>query len=226
MSLGYVLCLFAGAQPLSAIAAEIYDVEVVIFRHAAAGDNGEQWSRPVGDNTRATGFFPENQFTELAASRYQLNAISHSLQKSGSYSVLFHRAWRQLAYDRTHAVDYPVHSLVVDNEYSVEGRIRLVRERYLHLDVDLQLMSARGNSAILYSDGPGSVPVFELSEKRRIRSNVVHYFDHPRFGMIARVTPYTPPQPAAAVDEPAEPEPVETTEPDMSSPADDDQLTR
>ncbi len=37
--------------------------------------------------------------------------------------------------------------------------------------------------------------MYELSEKRRIkRSGTLHYFDHPRFGMIAIVTPYQSPQ--------------------------------
>jgi hypothetical protein len=100
-------------------------------------------------------------------------------------------------------VDYPVHSLVENGRDSVEGTITLIRERYLHLDMDLLLMTTRNNGAVVYSDSPNSVPAFRLSEKRRIRSSELHYFDHPRFGAIARVTPYEAPEQEAVV-EPAE----------------------
>jgi hypothetical protein len=60
-----------------------------------------------------------------------------------------------------------------------------------------------------------------------MRSRELHYFDHPRFGMIALVTPYDAPE-----DEPepepeamaAEPEAADAPEADPK-PA-DDQLTR
>jgi hypothetical protein len=94
--------------------------------------------------------------------------------------------------------------------------VTLIRERYLHLDVDLLLLRAN------YADGADSGPAFQLREKRRMRSREVHYFDHPRFGMIAVVTPYDAPE-----DEP-EPEPEEsaTDIPVSGSLPDDDQLTR
>ena len=104
--------------------------------------------------------------------------------------MLFHRAWRQLAYDKAHAVAYPVHSIAENRRDSIEGIVKLVRERFLHLDVNLQLMSATDGTEVMFSDAPNSKPAFELIETRRIRSNVLHYFDHPRFGLIARVTPY------------------------------------
>ena len=62
-----------------------------------------------------------------------------------------------------------------------------------------------------------------------MRSRELHYFDHPRFGMIAMVTPYDAPE-----DEP-EPEPeaeAATVEPEAAdmpvsgSGQADDQLTR
>lgn len=217
-----LLLLLAGL-PLHAAPA-IYDVEVVIFSNSTSGDNGEQWNRPAGV-AGDTGTFQENEFTELARSLYQLDAISNALQRTSGYTVLFHRAWRQLAHGREAAVAYPVHTLVGSGNTSVEGSVRLVLERYLHLDIRLLLMSARSGAGTVYSDGPGSIPVFELRERRRIRSGELHYFDHPRFGMLARVTPYAAPEaagtpaPGAATEAPAA-----AVEP-VTAPV-DDQLTR
>jgi hypothetical protein len=162
----------------------LYDVEVIVFARRSSED-GERMGKPDAGTLRASGAFPENQFTELSQENYTLSRIRGGLQ---GYTVLFHRAWRQLAYDGNHAVDYPVHSIATGRN-SVEGTVTLTRERFLHLDIDLMLMQADGTAA------------YRLSEKRRIRSSSdIHYFDHPHLGVIARVTPYsTPDQPEAGI---------------------------
>lgn len=225
-TLPFLTLMLAVTLPVSAAEPSAYDVEIIIFSHKASGDHGEQWSVPVKDNA-SPGFFPDNEFTELDGSVYQLNDLSYGLRHSRGYAVLFHKAWRQVAYDRNRAAPYPVHSSTSDGRYNIEGAVKLVRERYLHLDVDL-LMSAPGS----YETQPASAPAFQLREKRRIKSNVVHYFDHPRFGMIANVTPYISPEAALesseelaeTVETAAESLQDATLENEESS--DDDQLTR
>ena len=225
-----LLLMLVSAHPAWAALPPIYDVELIVFINKYPNDDGEQWNMPDPDAIKPSGFFPEDHFTELASAFYTINNISYALERSGRHSVLFHRAWRQLAYDNAHAVAYPIHSLAENGRDSVEGVIKLVRERFLHLDVDVQLMSARDGTQVLYSDSPDSKPAFELVETRRIRSNVLHYFDHPRFGMIAKVTPYIPPE-AEITDEEEElqeilDEPVaDETGMNKPHPA-DDQLTR
>ncbi len=205
----------------------IYDVEIIIFRNNIKSDAGEQWTTPASSELQPTRVFSQDEFTELARSLYQLDGVRGGLRNSSGYSVLFHRAWRQVGYDAAHAIAYPIHSFAENGRDSIEGSVTLVRERYLHLDVDLLLMTASGAAPAQYSDGPSSAPAFRLREKRRMRSREMHYFDHPRFGMIAMVTPYDAPE-----DEP-EPEPEEATAepgsvdmPVSGAGPDDDQLTR
>lgn len=210
-----LLLLFAVSPPVLAAPA-IYDVEVVVFSYSGAANSSERRVSPTGRSSSG-GAFRQGQFTELDRSQYQLDGIRNALRQSSGYRVLFHRAWRQSATGRDTAVAYPVSSLVTGGSRSVEGSIRLVLERYLHLDVNLVQMSARG------AGGPGSVPVHELREKRRIRSGELHYFDHPRFGMVAKVTPYSVPE-AVVEAEPAPEPPAAVEEPPPA--AVDDQLTR
>jgi hypothetical protein len=198
----------------------VYDVEIIIFRHNIMSDAGERWTTPAISDLRPTRVFSQDEFTEL--DRNQLDGIRGGLRNSSGYSVLFHRAWRQIGYDAAHAIAYPIHSLAENGRDSIEGSVTLVRERYLHLDVDLLLLRADGTAPAAYAEGTDSRPAFRLREKRRMRSREVHYFDHPRFGMIAVVTPYDAPE--------DEPEP-EAGEPDADIPVsgpipDDDQLTR
>ena len=201
-----------------AAAARLYDVEIIIFRHDRQADQDEAWHTPDSTAGRASGQFREGRFTELSASRYRLNPVRYSLQRSDGYSVLFHRAWRQVAYGPSQAADYPVHSFSDDRRNSVEGTVRLERNRYLHLDVDLLLMNAADAAPGQYSGEPGSTPAFRLREKRRIKSSELHYFDHPRFGLLAVVTPYAAPQKS---EPPAEAAPAPAPDTDSSPAASD-----
>jgi hypothetical protein len=222
----FSLLMLCGMPAHTAEAPRLYDVEVIIFSHNSQSDQGESWYTPDGNAGRARGYFPENQFTELSSSHFSLSPVRYSLQKGGEYTVLFHRAWRQLAYSSANAADYPVNSFAEGSRNSVKGSIRLVRERYLHLDVDLLLMESAGTAPGLYSDGPGNAPAYRLAEKRRIKSSTLHYFDHPRFGMLAIVTPYrTAPEASAetGAEQPAaEPEPALDSTPITA----DERLTR
>ena len=212
----------------AAIAAPpVYNVEIIIFRNNAKSDAGEQWNTPATGELSSTPVFSQGEFTELSPNLYQLDGVRGGLRNSSGYTVLLHRAWRQVGYDAAHAIPYPIRSLSESGRDSIEGSVTLVRERYLHLDVDLLLMTASRAAPTQYADGPGSAPAFRLREKRRVRSRELHYFDHPRFGMIAMVTPYDAPE-----EEP-EPEPADTTaepevvdEPVTGAGPDNDQLTR
>jgi hypothetical protein len=222
---GVVLSLVLTGQ---AAAERLYDVEVIIFTNPAGGNDGEQMSTPAANAVRPSGVFPEGRFTELSTQFYTLDNIRGGLAAAPGYSVLFHRAWRQLAYDRSSAIDYPVHSFADNGRDSVEGTVTLIVERYLHLDLDLLLMKAGSSRPVLYSDGPGSVPAYRLSEKRRVRSSELHYFDHPQFGVIARITPYVAPEqpPVSQTDLEIIPEATEPPAAEAPAVTPDDRLTR
>jgi hypothetical protein len=204
-----------------------YDVEIIIFRNNVKSDAGEQWTTPATSDLSPARVFSQDEFTELSPTLYQLDGIRGGLRNSSGYTVLFHRAWRQVGYDAAHAIPYPIHFLAENGRDNIEGSVTLVRERYLHLDVDLSLMTASRAAPTRFADGMGSTPAFRLREKRRMRSRELHYFDHPRFGMIAMVTPYDAPEedpePDSA-DTTAEPEAADA--PVSGAGPDNDQLTR
>ncbi len=52
---------------------------------------------------------------------------------------------------------------------------------------------------------PGYIPdrIYTLDQERRMRLGEVHYIDHPRFGLLVQISPYTPPEPPAPVAPPA-----------------------
>ncbi|MFQ5487083.1 MAG: CsiV family protein [Gammaproteobacteria bacterium] len=89
----------------------------------------------------------------------------------------------------------------------LDGLITVSVNRYLHFNVDLLYDNAheeadQGSLFRIFNAFASEQPphLFRMQQSRRLRSGELHYFDHPRFGMIALVTPYEYPQPAAATE--------------------------
>lgn len=174
-----------------------YDVEVIVFRNRSLQADGEQWDArtPVSDSGFSSLPVPPG-LQELPAGQYALNNIADALQRSGAYEVLLHKAWRQQGTDRNTAAAFPMPHMTDGAGNVLGGSIRLVRERFLHLDVDVV---AGAPQAVPHLNEPVAGmyqprPRYRLSETRRVRSGELHYFDHPYLGIIARVVPYTPPE--------------------------------
>ena len=214
------------SAPVFAAQPKSYDVEIVIFTFRHPGDNGEQWPMLLPQETGPAGIYSSDQISELPVDTYRLNGISNGLRQSSAYAVVFHKAWRQPAYDNANAVGYPVHAVAGSGRNNIEGSVRLTRERFLHLDANLLMVPESSHNTVVDLNTPYTSPVFELREKRRIKSNVIHYFDHPRFGMIATVTPYVSPEEAQQIAEEENKGQAEAVIPDTAPLPADDQLTR
>lgn len=101
---------------------------------------------------------------------------------------------------------------------SFNGTLQLYLSRFLHLVVDLSLDAPRaGRAAPAYGDarrdydnsysGAAAGPVrYQIHEDRIFKNGDLRYFDHPKFGLLARVTRIEPSEPG---DEPGD-EPLPT----------------
>ena len=116
--------------------------------------------------------------------------------------MVFHRAWIQPVPDRDQL--RPV--LIQIRERSdglprIEGILGVTRGRYLHLDARLWYAvsgyAVNASRTALAPADPGAAEepgYMELREQRRMRSGELHYLDHPKFGILARVDPIQPPE--------------------------------
>ena len=113
--------------------------------------------------------------------------------------------------DRNQAQDIEIPPANTESPVKIEGTVRVAVERYLHLYLDLKLVDT--TLAFETDLSEYDLPEFRMKQRRRMRSKELHYFDHPKFGVIALITPYTPPV--------QEPEPVleKTTPPVVNYPA-------
>ncbi|UCE76837.1 MAG: hypothetical protein JSU62_01010 [Gammaproteobacteria bacterium] len=199
-----ILAILAWIGPFygSEIRAEeqIYDIELVVFQNLVENDAGEVW--PLDDSA-----WSANSGEEMAglsgpevtwlSKPYRLGAHYEALRRSAQYRPLAHFAWRQPLLDRDQAaaLQLPATGAQPGGAY-VDGSARVAVERYLHLYLDLRLHGAVPRAPVVYQPDadpePHAVPEFRLKEKRRMRSKELHYFDNPRFGALALITPYTP----------------------------------
>jgi hypothetical protein len=173
-----------------------YDVELVIFRTLTSNASPEEWGMEAAaagqrmsipddeaspfDTTAAPPPVASASFPALPPARYKLGGITDTLRRSRNFQPLAHFGWTQPGYPRDTAKYLSINSMVPASSGLV-GQVALSRGRYLHLTLDLVYDAA----------GAAGEPSqrFVLRQTRRMRSNERHYLDHPRFGVIAIVTP-------------------------------------
>lgn len=75
----------------------------------------------------------------------------------------------------------------------LEGALRVYLSRYLHLNVDLLYRERVSYAVEPEGEQAGVEEIYyqgiRMQQSRRMRSNELHYLDHPRLGVIARITP-------------------------------------
>jgi hypothetical protein len=164
-----------------------YDVELIVFRQLSSGATNEEWSSeaagsgpadPSGDAQAeaAPMTAPTATFPSLPPAKMKLNNIEDTLRRSKRYQPLAHFGWTQPGYPRNDARFIPLDAVIGTSNSGLSGRIALARGRYLHLTLDLVLTGEDGQRYV-------------LQQTRRMRSNERHYIDHPKFGVIALITP-------------------------------------
>jgi hypothetical protein len=93
--------------------------------------------------------------------------------------VLLTRHWVQNADTKSNVP--PMRLAAGENE--IAGSLRFYLSRFLHVELNVMyqpLPAAIGDAAPLD---------YVIREQRRVRANELSYFDHPRFGVIVRVSP-------------------------------------
>ena len=139
---------------------------------------------------------------------YTMDDIYRKLERLDAYQPIMRTAWTQTTPPKEASPAVHLRALGSPPP-GLDGSVTLYRGRYLHLVVDLALdadSSGRQEATatdrlIAYGDGrvrgdDGSAlsdvmrqPVrYRIVEDRIMKTGDIRYFDHPRFGVVARVT--------------------------------------
>jgi hypothetical protein len=123
----------------------------------------------------------------LAREELKLGNEYRRLAASSAYEPLLHAGWVQPGLPEAAAKAFDLETLGVVNP---SGTVRLHLSRFLHVTLDLTYWRSTG-AAPVRADGLNEIVLgekYRLTATRSVRSNELHYFDHPVFGVLVRVT--------------------------------------
>ncbi|MDH5303250.1 MAG: peptidoglycan binding protein CsiV [Gammaproteobacteria bacterium] len=192
----------------------LYSVEVIVFTYADGGSPGSEIFLPdpiepapdeaglIGElavvplQRRDPGYV-DNAPILLPEDQLSMRDVFEKLQRLDAYEPLLHFGWTQPGLPQDETVAVPL-SALGQLPAGLEGSFTLYLGRYLHLVVDLALTEPA--TAAEYVDQSGAIREFEYSlppldgpvrfrirEDRILKSGDIRYFDHPKFGVVAKL---------------------------------------
>jgi hypothetical protein len=212
----FALPLFAQDDPNPGADTEVtrYTAEVIIFRYTQDVSTGSEIflpdevekpelfedATPVPDTRPAP--LPDIELTLLGDDDLGMDEILDRLRRLGAYDPLMHFGWTQATWPEDQTAPLPLRRFARPPA-GLDGHLTLYLGRFLHLVVDLQLEASQPASAggrqppgigdyesMQDFEAPAAArPIFyRIQEDRILRSGELRYYDHPKFGVLARVT--------------------------------------
>ena len=130
------------------------------------------------------------QVRPLRPEELKLGTEYRKLRAISAYQPLVHVGWVQPGLPETDATPIDLGTLGVLNP---RGTVRVHLTRYLHVTLDLTYQAPASTTPAASSvDGLDEMvvaPQYRLTTTRRVISGELHYFDHPAFGVLVRITP-------------------------------------
>lgn len=143
-------------------------------------------------------------FKVLGPEEYVLNDAYERLQNLDAYRPLMRVAWTQPTLEKDDT--FPITLRRLGNPpLRLDGTVTLYLSRFLHLVVDLALeektpiRNTPANNRLrrfgdddsgfgFDSDFVNSSTFYRINEDRIVRNGELRYYDHPRFGVLAKIT--------------------------------------
>jgi hypothetical protein len=163
-------------------------------------------SVPTNTDTEAAALEEEEEETRfemvlLAAEELTMTDTLDRLDLLDAYEPLLHVGWTQTALpeDETPTLDLREFG---DPPEGLTGGLTLYLSRYLHLVIDLELAAPDSAEAItagpklnepafygnFFDPEPVYAPLhYRIKENRLFRNGEIRYYDHPKFGVIAKI---------------------------------------
>lgn len=217
------LCVHADDE--SEPAPQWYSIEYIVFENNPLGQQAvEPWTKEpflMPDNSIILDNELEGKtFSSLAIDQQQLHGVFNRLEKLSSYTPILHGGWIQPVKEK--APLEPIQIIHQADALQLEGTLTFHRGRYLHLDINLQLSEVTNtdfNDNFLTSSFIQAPTLYRLKETRRVKTTDTHFFDHPRFGVLAVIEKIDSPEAAVStadlLEEPQIIEALETLEPSL-----------
>jgi len=185
------LVVFAYAEDISTGSELFVRDEPVIAEDALPTDESESTGKntDVRKSRSKSPAIRRLEFARLPRNEFTMTDIRRRLDLLDAYDPIMHVAWTQPTYpqEETAAIRLSALGRV---PAGLDGTFTLYLSRFLHLVVDLQL-DARGDDSRPdggYVDPIARAVQYRIRENRIVKNGELRYFDHPKFGVIAKVT--------------------------------------
>lgn len=144
-------------------------IEVIVFKQNAP--NSEVFGQ------KETEIEPVRHYARDISGKKTMSSLYRRLDKSLDYNPFYYKSWKVEA--RSGRMSLPVE--IYDASQKLTGWVKIQRGELLHVlaDVELSLSESVEEDGLIY----------HLKEKRRVLFKEVHYLDHPKFGLIVKVSP-------------------------------------
>lgn len=199
------LVVFAYAEDISSGSEVFVRDEPVIAEDALPADESENEStdnKNARQSAKKRPAIRRLEFSRLPRNEYTMTDIRRRLELLDAYDPIMHVAWTQPTYpqEETAAIRLSALGRV---PAKLDGTFTLYLSRYLHLVVDLQLDASDANSREsnqsygvgdsqsqdgTYLDPNARATRYRIRENRILKNGELRYFDHPKFGVIAKAT--------------------------------------
>ena len=174
-----------------------YTVEMIVFTYAEdIGSGGEIFVADPSPDEAAVS--PDNRFSRLRRSDFTMGDIRARLDRLDAYRPVMHFGWTQTTYPAEQTRSIRLSSLTTPAG-GFDGTVKLYLSRFLHLVVDLQMNTEADRVADTFA--PAATVSYRIQEDRIFRSGELRYFDHPKFGVLAKVSRVEEDDDAEAPDE-------------------------
>lgn len=189
-----------------------YEVELVVFENRLPDLEGNEVWSPDRVDRNIEGLEQARAAADARDDQTTLGKAMITMAESGDYHILAHKRWTQTAEARSTS---PVMRIKTEDG-ELDGTFTFFMSRFLHVDVELLLrdpnalpegdpLRAKENAApketnkgatattastgVMEPEPVAMTQYYRISESRRIRSKEIHYFDHPKFGVLVLITP-------------------------------------
>jgi hypothetical protein len=158
------------------------------------------------------------ELTLLTEDEYQLGDALRKFELLDAYETIMHVGWTQPTYPEEETPPIEL-QLLGETPDGLNGSLTLYLSRYLHLVVDLALDApvevidlSDEESFFSYADArrqySGDLDVspqpvrYRIQENRIVRNGELRYFDHPKFGVLAKIARVEEPEDEEEEEEP------------------------
>ena len=148
---------------------QLYKIELVIFSQNMP--NTEVFNQTQSQITWPSRVVKRSAYKKVGSQYMKFHGSYAALKRAKNYRPLMHIAWLQSV--RSNRMGSAVE--ISNAEGTINGFFRIQRGSLVHMIADIEYT-------------PDS-NIYRLNEKRRFKLNETHYLDHPKFGIIARISP-------------------------------------